>query len=138
MLPRDVFLDILYTHAKSGQCRIHTNKKMKSYAEDASGKLTLFFEDGAEFTADVLIGADGVHSRVRRRMFMGREDLSQPQFSGQFAYRMRCPIAEVERKYPNNASLNGFKIVRFSSECTSVIATNAALHGRSGVEEGDT
>lgn len=112
LVPRDALLDILHTHADTGRCHIKTNKKMKLYIQEDSGSLTLLFEDGSDFTADVLIGADGVHSRVRRHMFLGNDVLSAPHFSGQFAYRMSCPKADLHKRHPNNVALDGFKIVR--------------------------
>jgi salicylate hydroxylase len=112
IIPRDDLLDILHKHAASGRCRIKTNKKVKTFVQDASGIVTLLFEDGTNSTADVLIGADGVRSHIRQHMLLGQDVLSAPQFSGQFAYRMHCPRAEVEKMYPNNVALRGFKIVR--------------------------
>ncbi|KAI4948280.1 hypothetical protein J4E91_006275 [Alternaria rosae] len=83
---------------------------MESYIQEDSGGVTLLFEDGSNFKADVLIGADGVHSRVRQHMFLSNDVLSAPHFSGQFAYRMSCPKADVQKRHPNNVALDGFKI----------------------------
>jgi salicylate hydroxylase len=127
LVPRDALLDILHTHTHAGQCQIETNKKMKSYVEEESGRVTLRFEDGSQFTADVLIGADGVHSRVRRHMFLGNDVLSAPHFSGQFAYRMSCPRADVQMRYPNNVALDGFKIVRLLRMYQCLGLTMAAM-----------
>jgi salicylate hydroxylase len=136
LVPRDDLLDILHTHAANGQCRIKTNKKIRSYVQDASGRVTLLFEDGTDFEADVLIGADGVRSHVRQHMFLGNDVLSTPQFSGQFAYRMHCPRADVEKLYPDSVALRGFKIVRPLAD-RMVSVTDGVCHARSGAEKED-
>ncbi|KAH8632769.1 FAD/NAD(P)-binding domain-containing protein [Alternaria alternata] len=120
VIPRDGLLDILHTHVDAGRCQIKTNKKLRSYIQDKSGKVTLSFEDNTQFETDVLIGADGVHSRVRQHMFLGDHILSAPQFSGQFAYRMSCSRAEVEKRCPNSIALRGFRIVRRRPNCDNV------------------
>ena len=50
---------------------------------------SLLFEDGGRVTADVVIGADGVHSLIRETM-LGPE---QPRFTGSVAYRTTFPAA---------------------------------------------
>jgi 2-polyprenyl-6-methoxyphenol hydroxylase-like FAD-dependent oxidoreductase len=51
------------------------------------GKVLLEFSDGSQEEADVLIGADGVHSRVRELM-LGAE---RPRYTGKVAYRTTFP-----------------------------------------------
>jgi 2-polyprenyl-6-methoxyphenol hydroxylase-like FAD-dependent oxidoreductase len=46
---------------------IHTKKRLSSYTQDDFG-VVLNFEDGSTAKADILIGADGLQSRVRRRL----------------------------------------------------------------------
>jgi salicylate hydroxylase len=54
--------------------------------------VTTHFEDGGTARGDLLIGADGLHSRVRARLF-GEE---KPRFSGQIAYRGLAPAERIK------------------------------------------
>src|SRR5712691_11920568 len=63
--------------------------------EDKGGSIEAQFENGARITADVLVGADGIHSAVRSSLF-GEE---APRFAGCVAYRGLVPaerIADLE------------------------------------------
>jgi salicylate hydroxylase len=52
------------------------------------GNVTLVLEDGGKAEADILIGADGVHSKVREALF--GED--RPKFTGLMAWRATVPM----------------------------------------------
>lgn len=56
------------------------------YADDAE----VAFDDGSSVRADVVVGADGVHSRVRALLADDR-----PRFSGQSVFRALVPAASV-------------------------------------------
>lgn len=62
----------------------------KGLAEDATG-VTLHFENGSTARADVVLGADGVRSRVRTQLF----GAGQPRFTGYMAYRGLVPFAAL-------------------------------------------
>jgi salicylate hydroxylase len=49
------------------------------------------FENGARIVVDVLVGADGIHSAVRARLF-GEEE---PEFAGCVAYRGLVPVERI-------------------------------------------
>jgi salicylate hydroxylase len=49
------------------------------------------FEDGSFVEGDVLVGADGIHSTIRRMLF-GDE---RPRFSGNVAYRGLAPVERI-------------------------------------------
>jgi salicylate hydroxylase/6-hydroxynicotinate 3-monooxygenase len=65
---------------------VHHGRKLIELTQDAGGA-TLQFADGSSATADLVIGADGVHSRVRE-IILGAE---RPRFTGRVAYRTTYP-----------------------------------------------
>jgi flavin-dependent dehydrogenase len=46
---------------------VHWGKRFTHYLEDNNG-VTAFFDDGTSYTGDVLVGADGINSRVRSQL----------------------------------------------------------------------
>lgn len=67
---------------------IHLRRKLAGLDERA-GRVTLSFEDGTTAHADLVIGADGVHSVVRE-VIIGRD---APTYTGRIAYRAIFPSA---------------------------------------------
>jgi 2-polyprenyl-6-methoxyphenol hydroxylase-like FAD-dependent oxidoreductase len=47
---------------------VHFDKAFVRYEPTEEGKVRAYFADGTASTGDVLVGADGVHSRVRRQL----------------------------------------------------------------------
>ena len=68
--------------------RVHLGHTLQDLQDDGSG-VSLQFADGRSVRADAVIGADGVHSRVREWM-LGAEE---PRFTGRVAYRTTFPAA---------------------------------------------
>ncbi len=66
-------------------------KRVKSLAQDAA-RVSLTFEDGTQAEHDLVIGADGIHSRVRAALF-GEE---KPRFTGVVSYRAVVPTERVK------------------------------------------
>ncbi|GGG89411.1 hypothetical protein GCM10011416_02280 [Polaribacter pacificus] len=63
--------------------KITLGKSFKEYKELDSGKIAVFFEDGSRVETDYLIGADGIHSPVRKQLFPE----STTRYSGQTCWR---------------------------------------------------
>jgi salicylate hydroxylase len=73
-----------------GRGNIELGRRLVDVEQDESG-VTAYFQDGTSERGDLLIGADGIHSRTRERLF-GEE---KPRFSGQIAYRGLAPAERV-------------------------------------------
>ena len=70
--------------------RVHLGHRLTGF-EDRGDRVALHFAHGARADADVLVGADGIHSLVRRRLF-GAE---RPRFTGCVAYRGLVPAERL-------------------------------------------
>lgn len=64
---------------------VHFGKRLEGLVEGDEGVL-LMFEDGSEVRADVVIGCDGIKSRVKESLFPGEVDM-MPRYSGMYGYR---------------------------------------------------
>jgi 6-hydroxynicotinate 3-monooxygenase len=65
---------------------VHRNKKLTGF-QQKDKQVTMQFADGSDAKADLMIGADGVHSLVRETLF-GAE---APRYTGRVAYRTTFP-----------------------------------------------
>jgi 6-hydroxynicotinate 3-monooxygenase len=66
-------------------------RKKLTHIRSSEDGVELHFEDGQSCSADAVIGADGLHSRVRDSLF-GPE---RPRYTGKVAYRSILPAARV-------------------------------------------
>ncbi|EQL02674.1 salicylate hydroxylase [Ophiocordyceps sinensis CO18] len=83
---RRTWFELVWTTAdKCGE--VMTNLKAKTLGQ------TLRFEDGSSTVADVVVGCDGIHSRVRQHMLLGEP--IRPQYSGMYAYRAVLDMATM-------------------------------------------
>ena len=118
---RQHMVAILERHLPAS-CTVHPKKRLVNYIEPEQGDahstsfIRLEFADGTTATADVLIGADGVRSAVRKTMFEAaskhtgndKTDLKQyidATFTGLFLYRSLVSAEMLRKENPENLSL---------------------------------
>ncbi|KAF5362393.1 hypothetical protein D9756_002183 [Leucocoprinus leucothites] len=103
-------LQVLIDHLPE-RFQTHFNKRLSNYTRLPNGKIELCFTDGFVTTCDILIGADGIKSVVRRQMvaeqardavMKGRPDeadlllrTADPKWSGIVAYRALVPTERL-------------------------------------------
>ena len=83
---------------------IHLGSRCVACANRGDG-VVLELEDGRRIAGDVVVGADGVHSRLRAHLF----DAAKPQFTGLMAWRGIVPIERLpeELRRPVGSNWHG-------------------------------
>jgi salicylate hydroxylase len=87
-------LDVLAAALPPGMVTL--GKRCISVTQDG-GTAAARFTGGSEIEADVIVGADGIHSAVRGALF-GPDD---PRFTGKICYRSVVPAASVAGQGPD-------------------------------------
>ena len=80
---------------------IRLNAKAVGFSQDAD-QVSLQLEGGATVRGDVLVGADGVHSRIRQGLF----GPDRPQFTGIIAWRGIVPLGKLPRHMVRRVGTN--------------------------------
>jgi salicylate hydroxylase len=70
--------------------RVHLGHRLAGFV-DRGGGVESWFDNGARCAVDVLVGADGIHSTVRARLFHDEA----PLFAGCVAYRGLVPVQRI-------------------------------------------
>ncbi|KAI0759185.1 FAD/NAD(P)-binding domain-containing protein [Irpex lacteus] len=115
---RTQFLSTLQSHF-SPNTRIHYRKRLVSYEDAAPDPVVLHFADGTHAKCDLVIGADGTKSAVRKAMFeslaskaqdeaQAREYLSHvdAKWSGFVMYRALVQTDVLKEEFPNHVGLD--------------------------------
>jgi len=88
------FLDAIVAQLPAGIA--HFGKRCVEVTQQGDSA-TAHFADGASFTADILIGFDGIKSAVRANVLPAEEHGEiAPVWSGTYAYRGMIPTAQLE------------------------------------------
>jgi salicylate hydroxylase len=111
--------------------RIHCSKRLRSYTQRQGGPINLLFEDGTKASCDVLVGADGLKSAVRRSLLGEKAQWAQsennwseaadiaaliePAWSGTNAYRAVIPADRLRARDPHHRVFRQPTQVRIST-----------------------
>ena len=71
---------------------LHLGKELASITHSRDA-VTVVFDDGSKAWGDLLIGADGIHSRVREQLF----GPAAPRFTGNVAWRLLVPASNLPK-----------------------------------------
>lgn len=93
-------------------CTLHLSWRLIDFTQDSeSGLVTLHFATGVAKTCDILIGADGIKSTIRK-LFLSRinpekyERCMEPLWSGTYAYRGLVSMEDLAEVYPGHRLLD--------------------------------
>ncbi|RYP56889.1 hypothetical protein DL771_011531 [Monosporascus sp. 5C6A] len=74
---------------------MHTSKKLDRIDRKSNGCITLYFGDGTIHECDILIGADGIHSTVRK-LILGDDPAASPRNTGGWIIMTLQPYADAQ------------------------------------------
>jgi salicylate hydroxylase len=97
----DLHAMLLDAIRRERQGAIHLDRKCVGVTQD-SGAVTIAFENGETATARVVVGADGVQSRVRLSVF----GADRPEFTGIICWRILVPRERVPEGIRMNVGTN--------------------------------
>lgn len=109
-LHRAVIQEILLNHL-SASIRCHLSSRLISYDEIPGSQVQLVFENGSTTTCNLLIGADGIKSIVRKKFVAdhhsesGQVPNADPMWSGTFVYRSVIESKLISEQMPNHRIL---------------------------------
>ena len=111
-------------------CSAFSSKRLESYTRQPGDAIVLYFQDGSNATCDILLGADGVKSAVRKTMlheaaslaesqYRSAEaaelrNLSEPRASGFFCYRALIPAERLSSVSSQHRALSAGVQVSYS------------------------
>ncbi|KAK6212330.1 hypothetical protein LQW54_005463 [Pestalotiopsis sp. IQ-011] len=81
--------------AGAPQERMHTSKELGRVDRTADGPVKLYFTDGTTHECDVLIGADGIHSTIRK-FILGDDTAAVPRNTGVWLIMTLQPYADAQ------------------------------------------
>ncbi|OQE28918.1 hypothetical protein PENSTE_c003G08455 [Penicillium steckii] len=73
---------------------VQFGKRLESLVEKSDG-VHLQFEDGTRATADLVVGCDGIKSKVKEFMLPEESQHAQPRYSGMYGYRAVLDMADM-------------------------------------------
>ena len=84
-----------------------------SLGNHADGRVVVHFRAGTTFSADAVIGADGVHSAVRANLL--DPETTKPIFAGSVAYRALVSMDKAVEKLGEEFASNCFFLCEHSA-----------------------
>ncbi|WP_321963415.1 NAD(P)/FAD-dependent oxidoreductase [Paraburkholderia sp. J7] len=87
--------------------RVHFDKTFVEYEQHADGRVTAHFADGTRASADVLVGADGARSKVRRQLLPH----ARLENTGIVSIAAKVPMTEANRALLPPKVLDGITLI---------------------------
>ena len=111
---------------------VEFDKRFARYEENADGTVTAFFEDGTSATADVLVGADGAGSKLRKQ----RLPHAKMEETGIVSLGGKVPLTPETRALISNKVFQGISLLMAPKGMGGIVHVMEFKWDRSGVKNG--
>ncbi|MEA3116719.1 MAG: hypothetical protein QOG58_6518 [Caballeronia sp.] len=111
---------------------IHFDKTFTRYEQHANGSVTAFFDDGTHATADLLVGADGARSKVRRQLLPE----ARLDYTGIVSIAAKVPMSEASRALLPPKVLDGITLINAPKGFGAIVHVMEFPWGANGLKEG--
>ncbi|KAI1372451.1 FAD/NAD(P)-binding domain-containing protein [Hypoxylon crocopeplum] len=115
--------------------KVEFGKEVASASQKDDGKVSLQFKDGTVKETDIVIGCDGINSRIRKLILGETNPASYPSYTKKYCYRALIPMDTAraalgdERSLGAERSLNRFMYVGPNAHCMNYpVAKNQFLN----------
>jgi 2-polyprenyl-6-methoxyphenol hydroxylase-like FAD-dependent oxidoreductase len=111
---------------------VHFDKRFTAYEQHADGSVTAHFADGTHATADLMVGADGARSKVRRQLLPH----AQLENTGIVSIAAKVPMSEVSRALLPPKVLDGITLINAPKGFGAILHVMEFPWGAHGLKEG--
>ncbi|WP_321922115.1 FAD-dependent oxidoreductase [Paraburkholderia guartelaensis] len=112
--------------------RVHFDKTFVAYEQHADGRVTARFADGTSASADVLVGADGARSKVRRQLLPH----ARLENTGIVSIAAKVPMTEENRALLPPKVLDGITLISAPKGYGAIIHVMAFNWDQAGARSG--
>ncbi|TDG07063.1 FAD-dependent monooxygenase [Paraburkholderia guartelaensis] len=112
--------------------RVHFDKTFVEYEQHADGRVTARFADGTSANADVLVGADGARSKVRRQLLPH----ARLENTGIVSIAAKVPMTEESRALLPPKVLDGISLISAPKGYGAIIHVMAFNWDEAGARSG--
>ncbi|HXZ09378.1 MAG TPA: NAD(P)/FAD-dependent oxidoreductase [Paraburkholderia sp.] len=112
--------------------RVHFDKTFVEYEQHADGRVTARFADGTNATADLLVGADGARSKVRRQLLPH----ARLEDTGIVSIAAKVPMTEENRALLPPKVLDGITLISAPKGYGAIIHVMEFNWDNAGVRSG--
>ncbi|KAI8631652.1 hypothetical protein F5Y19DRAFT_401384 [Xylariaceae sp. FL1651] len=88
--------------------RAKFSKEIESILQKEDGRIALKFKDESAEEADIVIGCDGIRSRVRQLILGDANPASYPRYTNKFCFRALIPMEKARKVLGKERTLNRF------------------------------
>jgi 2-polyprenyl-6-methoxyphenol hydroxylase-like FAD-dependent oxidoreductase len=111
---------------------VHFDKKFARYEQKPDGTVTAFFEDGSSATGDLLVGADGAGSRVRKQLLPHAE----MEDTGIASIGAKVPLTPETRRLLPPKVFKGVTLINAPKGYGAILHMMEFKWDRAGVKDG--